>query len=150
MPIPPMVLTEELPIAVEDLWALWTEPGKVEQWLAGGATIDLRVGGKFELSGHLGGRPIQTPVGGAILGLEEEYVLRVGWRLPAELGAEVAGAEPPTVLVALFQPLGPNRTRLRIEHDGWRDGDVWAAALRWQSETWSEVMARLKKGRPPG
>jgi uncharacterized protein YndB with AHSA1/START domain len=149
MPPGPLVLIEELPIPVEDLWSLWTEPDKVARWLAGHATIDLRIGGTYELSGALVGRPISGAVGGPIFGLEEEYVLRVAWRLPSDFGGEVSGAAPPTTFVGLFQPLGPNRTRLRLEHDGWRDGEAWAAALRWQTDAWTEVMARLKRGDLP-
>ena len=145
----PLVLIEELQTGVEDLWALWTEPHKVAKWLAGGSEIDLRIGGTYRLSGHLIGRPLREPVGGAIVGLEEEYVLKVAWQLPAELGATVRNATPPTTLVALFQPLGPNRTRLRIEQEGWREGEEWAAAQRWQTEVWTEVLARLKGGNLP-
>ena len=142
----PLVLVEELPLAVEDLWALWTEPDQVAKWLAGGSKIDLRVGGTYELSGHLVSHPLKEPVGGPIVGLEEEYVLKVAWRLPSELGVSAPDTVPPTTLVVLFQPLGPNRTRLRLEHDGWRAGDDWTAALRWHTEAWTDVMARLKQG----
>lgn len=145
----PLVLIEELQTPVEDLWALWTEPDKVAKWLAGGSMIDLRVGGTYQLSGHLASRPLGEPVGGPILGLEEEYVLKVAWRPPSELGAAVREAAPPTTLVVLFQPLGPNRTRLRLEHDGWGAGDEWTAARRWHFEAWTEVLARLKKGDLP-
>jgi uncharacterized protein YndB with AHSA1/START domain len=145
----PLVLIEELQMPVEDLWALWTDPEKVGKWLAGGATIDLKIGGTYQLSGHLVERPLREPVGGPILGLEEEYVLKVGWRLPSEFGPKVGGASPPTTLGVWFQPLGPNRTRLRLEHDGFRDGEEWARALRWQTEAWTAVLARLKQGNLP-
>jgi uncharacterized protein YndB with AHSA1/START domain len=145
----PLVLIEELPIAVEDLWALWTEPDKVTAWLAGTASIDLRLGGAYQLAGHLAGRTFHGPIGGLITGLEEEYVLKVGWQLPSDLGSAVAGAVPPTTLGIWFQPLGPARTRIRLEHDGWRDGEEWAAARHWQSEAWTGVIDRLKKGDLP-
>ena len=145
----PLVLIEELPMAVEDLWALWTESDKVAQWLAGGSTIDLKIGGTYLLSGHLATRPLRQAVGGPIVGLEEEYVLKVAWRPPSELGSAVSEALPPTTLGVWFQPLGPNRTRIRLEHDGWRDGDQWAAALQWHREVWTAVLARLKQGNLP-
>jgi uncharacterized protein YndB with AHSA1/START domain len=149
MTVAPLVLIEELPIPVEDLWALWTEPDKIAGWLAGAATIDLRIGGTYQLSGHLANRPLREPVGGSILGFEEEYVLKVAWRLPSELGSAVGSASPPTTLGVWFQPLGPNRTRIRLEHDGWREGDEWAAALRWQTEAWTAVLSRLREGNLP-
>jgi len=136
-------------MAVEDLWALWTEPEKVSHWLAGGSTIDLRVGGTYQLSGHLMERPLPAPVGGPIVGLEEEYVLKVHWKIPAGFGEAVAQTTPPGTLGVWFQPLGPNRTRLRLEHDGWRDDADWSAALQWYRETWTAVLARLKQGNLP-
>jgi uncharacterized protein YndB with AHSA1/START domain len=150
MPTGPLVLIEELQTPVEDLWALWTEPDKASKWLAGGATIDLRVGGTYLLTGHLATRPLSGPVGGPIVGLEEEYVLKVSWKFPSQFGATVSEATPPTGLVVLFQPLGPNRTRLRLEHDGWREGGAeWTAAFQWQTEVWTAVLARLKQGDLP-
>lgn len=145
----PLVLIEELQTPVEDLWALWTEPEKVGKWLAAGSEIDLRVGGTYRLSGQLVSRPIREPVGGTIVGLEEEYVLKVAWQAPSELGPIVREAVPPTNLVVLFQPLGPNRTRLRLEQDGWRDGAEWAAARTWHQEAWTEALSRLKQGNLP-
>jgi uncharacterized protein YndB with AHSA1/START domain len=145
----PLVLIEELPTPVESLWALWTEPDRIAKWLAGGATVDLRIGGTYQLSGHLATRPLREPVGGPILGLEEEYVLKVAWRLPSELGRAVSSATPPTTLGVWFQPLGPNRTRIRLEHYGWRQGDEWEAALRWQTDAWTAVLSRLREGNLP-
>jgi uncharacterized protein YndB with AHSA1/START domain len=144
-----LVLIEELPIPVEDLWALWTETDRVSKWLAAGATIDLRVGGTYELSGHLGDKPLGEPIGGPIVGLEEEYVIKVTWRLPADLGPSVSEASPATTLGVWFQPLGPNRTRIRLEHDGWRDGEDWATARQWQADAWTSVLSRLKQGSLP-
>jgi uncharacterized protein YndB with AHSA1/START domain len=149
MPTEPLVLIEELQTPVEDLWALWTEPDKVSKWLAGGADIDLRIGGTYQLTGQIGTRPLTGPAGGPITGLEEEYVLKVTWRLSSQFGAAVSAADPPTNVVVLFQPLGPNRTRLRLEHDGWREGDDWTAARQWYSEAWTAVLERLKQGNLP-
>ena len=145
MPPGPLILIEEFATPVEELWAWWTEPDEVREWLAGDATIDAKVGGHYLLKGPIAGRPAEGMMGGPILGLEEEYVLKVAWRLPPELGPNVSGASPATTLTVLFQPLGPNRTRLRLEHDGWRDGEDWARAFQWQTETWNAVLARLRE-----
>lgn len=141
----PLVLIEELQIPVEDLWALWTEPDQVASWLAEGSTIDLRIGGTYLLTGRLAARPIPGPVGGAIVGLEEEYVLKVAWKVPAGTAPGQSGDLPVTNLTVLFQPLGPNRTRLRLEHEGWPDDGIGAAALEWHTGAWTEVLARLKQ-----
>jgi len=141
----PLVLIEELQTPVEDLWALWTDPEEVTRWLAGSASIDLRVGGSYLLSGHLLSHALSDPVGGPIVGLEEEYVLKVAWRLPSSLGTALHELTPPGTLVVLFQPLGPNRTRLRLEQDGFGSGPEGEAALQWQKQVWADVLAHLKQ-----
>ena len=141
----PLVLIEEIQAPVEDLWGLWTESEQVASWLAAGSAIDLRVGGSYVLTGALASRPIPGPVGGPIVGLEEEYVLKVSWRFPPELVAGTSGEAPTTALTVLFQPLGPNRTRLRLEHDGWTQDEAGTSALKWHTEAWTEVLARLKQ-----
>lgn len=149
MGLPAIVLIEEMPTPVEDLWALWTDPEQVTQWLAGSATIEARPGGPYLLGTHLAGRALGGWIGGPITGLEEEYVLKVAWKFPPEFGTSVSQPEVSTSVTVLFQPLGPNRTRLRVEHDGWPDGVDWAKARQWQSEAWAAALARLKRGDLP-
>lgn len=58
---------------IEDVWALITEPERIEEWL-GVADVDLRAGGQFQLL-EVGGQGIA----GVILGLEPPRVLEYTW-----------------------------------------------------------------------
>jgi uncharacterized protein YndB with AHSA1/START domain len=58
---------------IEDVWALITEPDRVEEWL-GVADVELRVGGRFRLL-EVGGQGIA----GVILTLEEPNLIEYTW-----------------------------------------------------------------------
>lgn len=139
----PIVLIEEFPHPVEDLWAWWTDPAAAVPWLTGRLAADLRVGGEYRLEGSLGSRPIDRPVGGPISALEEEYLLEL--RVPGEPPVGPAAAQShPVFLGVRFQPMGPGRTRLRLEQRGWPEGADGEAARGWFAEAWADVFARLR------
>jgi uncharacterized protein YndB with AHSA1/START domain len=58
---------------IEDVWALVTDPDRIEEWL-GVADVELRVGGRFRLL-EVGGQGIA----GVILTLEEPHVIEYTW-----------------------------------------------------------------------
>lgn len=59
--------------SIEDVWALLTDPDRVEEWL-GVADVELQVGGRFRLL-EVGGQGIA----GVILTLEEPNVIEYTW-----------------------------------------------------------------------
>ena len=58
---------------IDDVWALLTEPDRIEEWL-GVADVELHVGGRFRLL-EVGGQGIA----GVILTLEPPHVLEYTW-----------------------------------------------------------------------
>jgi uncharacterized protein YndB with AHSA1/START domain len=58
---------------IDDVWALLTEPERIEEWL-GVADVELRTGGRYRLL-EVGGQGIA----GVILTLEEPRVLEYTW-----------------------------------------------------------------------
>jgi len=60
---------------IERVWAGLTQPDQITKWLAYRATIELEVGGRYEL--WLGGSDAEAPVaGGTITEVEPERVLQ--------------------------------------------------------------------------
>jgi uncharacterized protein YndB with AHSA1/START domain len=134
----------EIGAPVEDLWAAFTEADHLTRWLCQSAAVSLKVGGAYEIRGPLGGDSSSETMGGTILALEEEYSLRVAWSGPALLAPLLNVTPRPTTLFVRFQPLGPARCRLHLEHLGWGDGEEWQAARDWHEDYWREALARLK------
>lgn len=140
----PIVHDIEYAAPVEDLWAAFTEPARLSRWLCASAEVDLEEDGRYALVGAVGAPTAEERLGGRILSLEEEYSLRVGWNGPKQFAAVLNVAPPPTTLFVRFQPLGPARSRLHLEHLGWGEGEPWSAARQWHVEYWRQALDRLK------
>ena len=141
----PIVRIVELERPVEEVWELWTDPAKVVGWFVPKARVEVRVGGSFE-PGWDGEPGAPGPSGGSrILSLEEEYQMRFEWKAPPQFAALMNRDPPATTVSVRFQPLGPGRTRLRVEHSGWADSDAWAAARSWHDDLWEKALERLRQ-----
>jgi uncharacterized protein YndB with AHSA1/START domain len=139
-----IVVDLEFAAPVEDLWAAWTEAPRLAQWLCAKANVTLEEGGAYELFWDPEHPEENSTLGCHIKALEEEYSLRTEWRGPPEF-AEIMNVQPfPTTLFVRFQPLGPSRSRLHLEHLGWGDGDRWTAARSWQQKSWESALAKLR------
>jgi len=144
----PIVRIVELERPVEEVWDLWADPARVAEWLVPRLRVDLRAGGSFEPVWE-GDDAGTRPAGGSrILSLEEEYQVRFEWRGPPQFAELLNRDRPATTVSARFQPLGPGRTRLRLEHTGWGDGEAWAAARSWHDEMWGTALERLRQLSP--
>ena len=140
----PIVHDLEIGAPVEDLWAAFTDPKHLSQWLCGSAEVTLEEGGRIVLRGPSGEGSGSGALGGEILALEEEYSLRVAWDGPDLLATLLNVSPRPTTLFVRFQPLGPARCRLHLEHLGWGDGEEWESARDWHVDYWREALGRLK------
>jgi len=89
---------------LDDVWAAVTEPDRLRRWLAvGGAVLEPRVGGRFEL--HMAPGEDET-VWGAVLAFEPPHLLEVEWRYEGE---------DQSVLRIELEPRGA-RTLLVLDH----------------------------------
>ncbi|MCI4345251.1 MAG: SRPBCC domain-containing protein [Thermoplasmata archaeon] len=142
--MPSIVIDLEFAAPVEDLWAAFTDQDRIAKWLCSKANIVLEEGGAYELFWDPEHPEGNSTLGCRIQSLEEEYSLRTDWRGPPEF-ADVMNATPlPTTLFVRFQPLGPSRSRLHLEHLGWGEGDRWTAARAWQQQSWDSALVKLR------
>ncbi len=146
----PVVIDLDVRAPVEEVWQAWTEPKGLARWLATAADVELQPGGRFSLRiAPPGGEEFRTE-GCVVLSVDEEYSLGFNWKGPASF-APLVNAEPlPTSVTVRFQPLGPARSRLHLEHAGWGDGEAWSAARTWHEKMWREALEALKRRLEPG
>ena len=145
MPGPPIIFDTNFPAPVEDLWAAWTEAERLGRWLATKANVVIRVGGPFELFWKPETPEIESTLGCVVLGFDEEYELRFSWKGPSQFASLMNQPPLPTSVSVRFQPLGPARSRLHLEHSGWGTGAEWDAARQWHERVWKEALERLQK-----
>jgi uncharacterized protein YndB with AHSA1/START domain len=92
------------PATPEELWSAVTEPERLRRWLApGGATLEPRSGGRFELAMADDGT---TTVHGRVLRFEPPRTLEVEWRYEGE---------HESILTIELSPQ-PDGTRLVLDH----------------------------------
>jgi uncharacterized protein YndB with AHSA1/START domain len=94
------------------VFAALITPALVDQWLPSAASIEPRVGGRYDL-GWTGPRPTE------IVELQPDRVLAYRW---------TAGQGPETT-VRWRLAAQPGGTRVRLAHRGWDDGGGWREAL---------------------
>src|SRR5690606_21242276 len=100
----------------EDVWAVWTEPEAVRQWFGSDpkgkvldATLDVRVGGRFEVK-FADGDGTEHTAEGVYQAVEPHRLLKFTWSWKSEPGVETL------VTVSLLRE--GSGTRMEFEHGG--------------------------------
>jgi len=107
--------------SVDDVWGAWTTKQGMESWMVAHAEIELKVGGKmlthYNPNGQIGD---PNTIENTILSFEPNRMLSIKATKPPEnFPFKEALRDMWTVL--LFEPLGANRTRVRVVSMGFRD-----------------------------
>ena len=129
---------------VEDVWAAWTTNEGVTSFFAPASTVDLRVGGPYEIFFDPGAEPGKRGADGAsILAFQEGKMLSFTWNAPLHM-PEIRRQW--THVVVRFFRLGPDKTRVSLRHDGWGEGEKWDRAFEYFLRAWKDiVLPRLEQ-----
>lgn len=130
-----------LPAAADRIWQAWTTEKGVTGFFAPEASVDLAIGGKYEMYFN----PKQSmgkkgSEGCRILSFVPSEMLSFTWNAPLSM-AEVRKMN--TWVVLTFKELTPEKTRLSLVHLGWQAGPEWEKALVYFDRAWEIVLGRL-------
>jgi uncharacterized protein YndB with AHSA1/START domain len=133
-------VTAEIATDPATLFAAWTDSTAMTAWWAiPAATIDLRVGGIYELlfqpeapAGSRGSEQCK------ILSYVPDRLLSFTWNTPVHLG--LAAAQTWVVLEFVATEIG---TELRLTHCGFGAGADWDHAKTYFAKAWRRVLHRL-------
>lgn len=132
----------DVPASVDDTWQAWTTSEGVTTFFAPEASLELAVGGEYEMyfapespKGQRGGE------GCKILGFVPGEMLSFTWNAPPSM-PEVRKEK--TWVVLTFTPLEGNKTRVSLIHLGWQAGEEWQKALKYFDAAWEIVLGRLQ------
>lgn len=133
----------ELPAGAHEVWKAWTTEAGVRSFLAPEARIEAEPGGSYEIyfnpEAPCGSRGTE---GMRVLAVQPESFLAFTWNAPPHL-PEVRKQQT-TVEIRIFS-MGPESSRVHLEHRGWGTGGQWEEAFAYFSRAWSEgVFPRLK------
>ncbi len=129
------------------IWPLWTSSRGMAQWLLPTSSIELRIGGPYELyfmpdapEGTRGGE------GNRVLSFLPERMLSFTWNAPPTIPHT---RDQRTWVVVELEALSPDETLVRLSHLGWPESGLadkdgpWAETHAYFDHAWGRVMAAL-------
>lgn len=132
------------------VWHAWTRADRLTLWFAPEAVIEPRVGGAFELYFIPGNRDSMNTRGCEFLRVEEPRLLSFTWRGPDPF-AEVMNVEDAlTAVKVTIDSAVEGRSVVRVEHEGFPEGDEWEQARAWHVSAWENALGSLKQALETG
>ncbi|MFH1312320.1 MAG: SRPBCC domain-containing protein [Candidatus Eisenbacteria bacterium] len=128
---------------LDAVWDAWTTSEGIKSFFAPACSIDLRVDGAYEMLFDPGAEPgSRGGEGVRILAIEPKTMLSFTWNAPPHL-ANVR--KQWTHVVIRLEAAGAGRTRVRMIHDGWGEGEEWDQAFEYFTRAWKQmVLPRLR------
>ena len=115
-------MTVTVPATIDQVWDAFTTAAGLTTWLAPFATVDLAVGGPWQVSFTAGG----AAAGGNVLLFQPKSLLALSAMAPAQFPTV---RRERTTAVFLFEPAGSGTTTVRLAQTGWKAGDEWDKAF---------------------
>jgi len=136
----PILIQVTVPLPPPMIFAALTDPAQVRAWLGADATIEAKVGGRYELA--FGGEtPFESR--GRVTHLTPDVDLGFTWQGPPAFAELMNGEEPGTGVYVRLQD-SPEGIDVTLEHTGWRSGDAWEEARSWHFHLWDDALHRFK------
>jgi len=127
-----------------EAFAAWTTPEGMKGFLGVESSIDLRIGGPFELFfGRAAGAPVgeQGSEGCRILSYIPNEMLCFSWNAPPKFAAE---RQRRTWVVVTFAPEGAGKTKVRLRHLGFGESGDWPQVREYFDNAWEKVLGAMK------
>ena len=133
-----------LAAGLEEVWNAWTTPAGVRSFFAPDCNVEPRVDGPYEIFFNPEAEPGKRGADGMrILALEPMKRFAFTWNAPLTM-PEVRRQR--THVTLHFEGLEDGRTRLRLRHAGWGEGEQWDQAFEFFTAAWDEVvLPRLER-----
>lgn len=136
----PILIQVTIPLPVPMIYAAFTEPEKLTNWLADGAQVTAKVGGDYRLSWNV--EPsYESP--GKITRLTPDLDIGFSWFGPPSFAHLMNHPAPRTQVYVRLQE-SPEGVDVTLEHEGWGANDAWEEARSWHFHFWDERLTRLK------
>lgn len=128
-----------------EVWRVWTTGAGAQEFFAPHVRIDLRVGGDFEVFFNTAAPEGERGSEGChVLSYLPEEMISFEWNFPPKIPALRAAGAHTFVVVQLFDA-GDGKTRVRLTHLGWQEGEDWDKGLAYFDKAWPWVLGNLQK-----
>ena len=137
-------LSASLPVRAPRAFEYFTKLELLQGWLAPAASVDPRVGGRYELFWEPSDRENNSTIGCRVTALSSNQFLSFQWRSPKQFKPFANAADPLTHVVVVFSAEG-SHTRVHLIHSGWHSAPEWEEARKWQERAWSGAFTKLER-----
>lgn len=128
---------------VADVYRTWTTPEGMKSFIAQGAVIEMKPGGKYEIYFDTSAPEGQRGSEGCeVLSFVENRMLSFTWNAPPQF-PEVR--QQRSFVVVHFSPIAGNQTRVDLTHGGWGQGEQWDKVYDYFDKAWTVVLTSLKE-----
>ena len=129
---------------IKEVWRAWTTEGGCITFFAPSCSIELVVGGAYEMYFLSDAKPgFRGGEGCTILACQPQKMLSFTWNAPPEMPEIRAQFTHVTVY---FESEGEKKTRIILLHDGWGGGELWDRAFHYFDRAWGKiVLPRLQQ-----
>ena len=131
--------------STEEVWALWTENKKLENWLTVKANIEQKLNGLYELFWDPQNPNENSTLGCHITAFIPYKTLIFEWKGPVPYAGIMNIYPLPTWVVVSFESSSSNSAIIHFRHSGWQEGQKWEEARQWQKNAWLGALEELKK-----
>lgn len=152
-----VIVTRIINAPLEQVWDSWTDPERVVKWwgpamfTSPGATIDLKVGGKYLFAMRapemMGGQESYTAGTYRVITpmqrLEFTQALSDAEGNPLDTAHLPEGFPPETYIIVEFKPIKDDMTELVITEKGWTPGPMVAMAYAGMHQSLDKMVADL-------
>lgn len=137
---PPIEAEVVVAASLDDIWNAWTTVEGVKSFFAPDARVEARPDGPYEIffdpAAPAGRRGAD---GMRVLVCEPKRRFAFTWNAPEQFPAARAQR---TRVTLLFTPVDPTRTRVTLTHDGFGEGEEWAAVRAYFDGAWKDVVLK--------
>ena len=140
-PLDPILIQVTIPLPIPMIYAAFTDPAKIQGWLANQCVVVPKVGGTYRL------RWTESPAfesPGAITQMTADLDIGFTWFAPPPYAALMNGPPPRTSVYVRLQE-SPEGIDVTLEHTGWGGSGAWEEARSWHFHFWEDRLARLKE-----
>ena len=136
----PILIQVTVPLPVPMIYAAFTDPTQLKNWLADDAQVTAEVGGTYHLAWK-GKTPFSSP--GKILRMTPGLDIGFSWFAPPPFERLMNHPEPRTQIYVRLQE-SPEGVDITLEHEGWGASEPWEEARSWHFHFWEDRLTRLK------
>ena len=136
----PILIQVTIPLPMPMIYAAFTDPTQIKNWLADDAHVTAEVGGTYHLSWK-GTTPFESP--GKIVRMTPDLDIGFSWFAPPPFERLMNHPEPRTQVYVRLQE-SPEGIDITLEHEGWGASGPWEEARSWHFHFWEERLTRLK------